>query len=444
MLKFIFFLFSLTLYCILNNWFFYVVSLFFFFFFFFFFFCGFDFFVFISYFFMIDKLSYIFCCFSIWICLVVFLSIYTYFFNDIFSKGLIFCFHFLMVFLFLDFIVVDFFYFYFFFECSLLPVVLMVFGWGLQPERLSAGFFLIFYTLFGSLPFLLSIFYLIDFFGYFNYFFFDFIFNNYLMFFIILSFLVKFPLFGVHLWLPSAHVEAPTFGSMILAGIMLKLGGYGFIRCLGYLYYFLFNYGYFFVSLCMFGCLYISMFCMIQSDLKILVAYSSVCHMSLVICGLFSMFGMGLVGSVSFMVAHGFVSSGLFFLIGMVYERLGSRSFFVISGLLNYLPSLSLFWFLFCIMNMSCPPSLNLFSEICLVISLMSWSFYSVFFLSFILFFSACYSIMIFSLTQHGVFSSDLIILGCCSIREYLVLLLHCLPIFFIMLDLFYFFCLLI
>nr|YP_010580874.1 NADH dehydrogenase subunit 4 [Pyrops lathburii]UAT98612.1 NADH dehydrogenase subunit 4 [Pyrops lathburii]UZT27059.1 NADH dehydrogenase subunit 4 [Pyrops lathburii] len=440
MLSLIFSLFSLTLFCFLNNWFFYIVSLFFFFFVFFVFFNGFDYFSFVSYYFMLDSISFLFCCLSIWLFIIVFISSFMFYYLDSLSNFFIFCFHSLLLFLILDFIVVDFFYFYFFFECSLVPLILMIFGWGYQPERLGAGFFLIFYTLFGSLPFLLSIFFLNMSLGYFNYLFYDFISSNYLMFFILFSFLVKFPFFGFHIWLPSAHVEAPTFGSMILAGVMLKLGGYGFIRCSFYIYYFLFNYSYFFVSVCLFGCLYISLICMIQSDLSILVAYSSVCHMSLVICGLFSLTSLGLVGSLSFMIAHGFVSSGLFFLIGMVYDRLGSRSFFIVKGLLNYLPSLSMFWFFFCVMNMSCPPSLNLFSEICLVISVLSWSFSTFFFFSFILFFSACYSIMIFSLTQHGLFSSDMVLVSTCYVREYFVLILHCLPIFFLMLDLSFFF----
>nr|YP_010580861.1 NADH dehydrogenase subunit 4 [Pyrops clavatus]UAT98599.1 NADH dehydrogenase subunit 4 [Pyrops clavatus]UZT27046.1 NADH dehydrogenase subunit 4 [Pyrops clavatus] len=440
MLGFIFLIFSLILYCFLNNWFFYILSLLISFFYFFIFYNVFDYFCFISYYFMLDKLSYLFCCFSIWIFIVVFISSFSVYYLDSLSKFFIFCFHLLLFFLILDFVVVDFFYFYFFFECSLVPLILMIFGWGYQPERIGAGFFLIFYTLFGSLPFLLSIFFLKDSLGYFNYLFYSFINSNYLMFFILFSFLIKFPLFGFHLWLPKAHVESPTFCSMILAGIMLKLGGYGLIRCSLYIYYFLFNYSYFLVSVCLFGSLYISMFCMIQSDMKILVAYSSVCHMSLVICGLVSLTSLGLVGSVSFMVAHGFVSSGLFFLIGMVYDRLGSRSFFIVSGLLNYLPSLSMFWFFFCVMNMSCPPSLNLFSEICLVVSILSWSFKTFFFFLFILFFSACYSIMIFSLTQHGLFSSDLVLISTCYVREYFVLILHCLPVFFLVFDLSFFF----
>nr|YP_010990547.1 NADH dehydrogenase subunit 4 [Zanna robusticephalica]WOW98861.1 NADH dehydrogenase subunit 4 [Zanna robusticephalica] len=440
MLKFIFFMLALILSSGLNNWLCYILGFFFFFFFFFFCGVGYDFYWCISYNFMLDKVSFLFICLSLWIFILVFLSIYEFYYCD--NNFYLLCVYLGMLFFFLlfDFLVIDFFSFYFFFECSLIPLFLIIFGWGYQPERLGAGIFLIFYTLFGSFPFFISIIYLIDFFGSFSFILVYKILNNYLVFFVIFSFLISFPCFGVHLWLPKAHVEAHSSGSMILAGVMLKLGGYGFIRFLPFCYEFLYNYSYFFIAVCLLGCFYISVYCLIQSDLSMLIAYSSVCHMSVVICGLVTMTSLGLVGSLYFMVAHGFVSSGLFFLVGLVYDRLGSRSFFLVKGLMSFIPSLSLFWFFFCIMNMSCPPSLNLFSEICLVVSLISWSFLTIFFLLFILFLSACYSMMIYSFTQHGEFSSDLIFFSFCNVREYLVLVLHMFPIFFMMVDLMFFY----
>nr|YP_010611149.1 NADH dehydrogenase subunit 4 [Metcalfa pruinosa]QWV61026.1 NADH dehydrogenase subunit 4 [Metcalfa pruinosa]WAR47341.1 NADH dehydrogenase subunit 4 [Metcalfa pruinosa] len=440
MMKFIFYLIFMIPFCFFNNWLMFIYMLFFFFFFFFFF-CkvNLGFFFFISYIFGVDKVSYIFICLSVWICIMMVYSMFNY--SSLFgSIYFLFCMIFLILMLFMVFCVMDFFFFYFFFEGSLIPVFLIIFGWGYQPERLSAGYYLIFYTLFASLPFLICIFYVNSVFGGFM-FFFVFNFNfDYLMFFIIFSFLISFPMFGVHLWLPSAHVEAPSSGSMILAGVLLKLGGYGFFRSLNFLYYFFFYYGFFFISLSLFGCVLISLFCLIQSDLSILIAYSSVCHMSMVICGLFTMTSWGVMGSLIFMIGHGFVSSGLFFLVSLIYDRIGTRSLFIIKGLINFMPSLSLYWFFFCSLNMSCPPSINLFSEISIVFGLFSWNYFTFIFIFFILFFSACYSLSIFFLTQHGVFCGVSKFIGVCVVRDYFVIFFHLFPVIFLMFNMYYFF----
>nr|YP_010381652.1 NADH dehydrogenase subunit 4 [Symplana lii]UDL72027.1 NADH dehydrogenase subunit 4 [Symplana lii] len=437
MLKFILCLFFMTP-LLFNNIIYYIYGLFFFFFFFFlknFFF--FDF-CFISYIFGMDYISFNFICLSIWICLMISLSMLTSYLD--FKTIYVMYVNLILIFLVLVFSVMDFFYFYFFFEGSMVPVFLVLFGWGYQPERLSAGFYLIFYTLFGSFPFLLIIFYVMSLNGSFS-FFLDFKFDsNILMFMLLFSFLIKFPMFGLHSWLPSAHVEAPVGGSMILAGVLLKLGGYGFMRLLNFIYSFIFGYSYVFISLCLWGCLIMSLICLVQSDLKMLIAYSSVCHMSLVIVGLFTLTSCGFLGSLILMIGHGFVSSGLFFLVGIVYSRFMSRSFFILKGMIGILPSLSFFWFMFCVMNMSCPPSINLFSEILIVISCLSWSFYSSLYLFFILFFSACYSLSIFFLTQHGYSSSLIKFSSYCFTHEYLILFFHGFPVFFMMLGLNFFF----
>nr|YP_010990664.1 NADH dehydrogenase subunit 4 [Paravarcia deceptrix]WOW99108.1 NADH dehydrogenase subunit 4 [Paravarcia deceptrix] len=441
MLGMIFYLFFLILFCFLNNFFMFVFSLFFFFFFFFFYYCNVDLekFSHVSYFFGLDKVSFLFINLSVWVCILMIYSVVIYF-NNCNNIFFLLCMNFLVLMLFIVFLVLDFFFFYFFFEGSLIPVFLIIFGWGYQPERLMAGFYLIFYTLFASFPFLLVILFIMNFYGGF-FFFFDFkLIDNFLMFFILFSFMIKFPLFGFHLWLPSAHVEAPVMGSMVLAGVLLKLGGYGFIRSMSFIYYFIINYGYLFFSISIFGCLLISLFCLIQSDLKMLIAYSSVCHMGMVICGLFTLSSWGVLGSLVFMLGHGFVSSGLFFLVGVLYDRLGSRSFFLIKGMINFIPSMTLFWFIFCILNMSCPPSINLFSEISIMFGLISWSSFSFFFLLFIFFFSACYSITVFFLTQHGSWSSLLSFCSSCYVREYYILILHLYPVFFMMFDMYFFF----
>uniref|UniRef100_UPI0030FEAC39 NADH dehydrogenase subunit 4 n=1 Tax=Salurnis marginella TaxID=1453305 RepID=UPI0030FEAC39 len=437
MLGFLLYLFFMIPFCLFNNWHIFIYMLFFFFFFFFLNF-GSNFFCFISYFFGMDLVSYLFICLSIW-------NLYSngFFYNEMSFKTYFLFFSFLSFISFVNimccFFSCWFFLFLFFFEASLIPVFLIIFGWGYQPERLMAGYYLIFYTLFASFPFLIVIFYVYYIYGGFFYFFNIKFFSDFLGFFILFSFLVKFPLFGVHLWLPKAHVEAPVSGSMILAGVLLKLGGYGFFRSLTFLYFFIMNYSSFFMSISLYGCLLISLFCLVQSDLKILIAYSSVCHMAVVICGLFSLSMWGVLGSIMFMLGHGFVSSGLFYLVSVVYDRLGSRSFFLISGLMNFMPSLSLFWFLFCCMNMSCPPTINLFSEISIVFSLIFWSKFTYIFVFFFLFFSACYSLTIFFLTQHGSFSSMIKICSNCNSLNYFVLLFHLYPVLFMMLDMFFF-----
>nr|ALO77182.1 NADH deshydrogenase subunit 4 [Carpelimus sp. CAR01] len=323
------------------------------------------------------------------------------------------------------------FMFYLFFEMSLIPTLMLILGWGYQPERIQAGFYLLFYTLFASLPMLVGIMFL-----YFNYFNLEFIFMNlfyinnlYLYISFNLVFLVKFPMYMFHLWLPKAHVEAPISGSMILAGVMLKLGGYGMIRLmvLFELMNFYFNIYLMVISL-LGGCL-ISLVCLRQSDMKSLIAYSSVSHMSIVIGGILTMNYWGLIGSLIMMLAHGLCSSGMFCLANISYERVNSRSLFLNKGMINLMPSMSLFWFLLSSSNMAAPPSLNLLSEIMLINSLVAWSMLLMVLLAFMSFFSASYSLYLYSYSQHGKYYSGIYSFTAGSIREYLLLLLHWLPL---------------
>nr|YP_010714110.1 NADH dehydrogenase subunit 4 [Menida musiva]WDD39673.1 NADH dehydrogenase subunit 4 [Menida musiva] len=330
------------------------------------------------------------------------------------------------------------FLFYLFFEMSLIPTLFLIFGWGYQPERISAGYYLLFYTLFASLPLLLGIFYIsslihsLDF--YFIYLF-NIDMNIYLYISMIMAFLFKMPIPFFHFWLPKAHVEAPISGSMVLAAILLKMGGYGLIRVFMFLGDYSVYYNYIWISLSLWGALIVSFLCLFQVDIKSIIAYSSVAHMSLVICGIMSFSLYGFVGSLTMMIGHGFCSSALFCLANIIYERSHSRSLFINKGYMLTMPSLSLFWFLFCANNMSSPPSLNLLGEIYLINSIISWDYMTFMFLGILSFMSCCFSIYLFSMTQHGYMYSGLTFLYSITVREYLLVLFHFIPLNFLILK---------
>nr|YP_010583060.1 NADH dehydrogenase subunit 4 [Eurhadina exclamationis]UGN61506.1 NADH dehydrogenase subunit 4 [Eurhadina exclamationis] len=325
---------------------------------------------------------------------------------------------------------------YFFFEFSLIPLLLLLYIWGYQPERLISGLYLFFYTLFASLPFLLIIIYLMmtSMTFYFDMKYYipcSFIIHM----FIIFAFMVKLPMFMVHFWLPKAHVQAPVSGSMILAGLLLKIGGYGFIRFMTLCEYTFLSYSYIWYSFCLIGCILVSLVCLTQGDVKCLIAYSSVAHMGMCLIGLLTMSKWGLVGSYLMMISHGLCSSGLFCLANFSYERYLSRSFFLNKGVINLMPSMSFFWFMFCMFNMSCPPSMNFFSEMFIINSMMFYWSNSFFYFIFISFFSACFSYFLYSYIQHGV-SHCFYSFNIGSAREFLLTLVHLLPLLFLMLGL--------
>nr|YP_010311874.1 NADH dehydrogenase subunit 4 [Grypocephalus pallipectus]UNA71182.1 NADH dehydrogenase subunit 4 [Grypocephalus pallipectus]UPL65774.1 NADH dehydrogenase subunit 4 [Grypocephalus pallipectus] len=378
-----------------------------------------------------DVISYCMIILTVWILFLMIMAsskiLYLYNYNKEFLLILLI----LLFLLVMTFSTSNLFLFYLYFESSMIPTLFLIFGWGYQPERFAAGLYLLFYTLFASFPLLVCIFYIYN--NYFTLFYFliDLSFFNYYIYLsLILAFLVKMPMVFVHFWLPKAHVEAPVSGSMILAGILLKLGGYGLYRVILFLKFIEFNYFWIIVSL--FGGFMVGLLCLSQVDIKSMIAYSSVAHMGLVISGIMTFNIFGLEGSLILMVGHGLCSSGLFALANIIYERSHSRSLLINKGYINFMPTMSLFWFLLCVNNMASPISLNFLGEILLINSILSWSTFTMLFLAFSSFLSCCYSIYLYSITQHGILYSGLKYESSGNIREFLILIFHLLPLNFL------------
>nr|YP_010288409.1 NADH dehydrogenase subunit 4 [Aleochara curtula]UKO31677.1 NADH dehydrogenase subunit 4 [Aleochara curtula] len=383
----------------------------------------------LGYFFMCDLLSYVMVLLSFWICSLMLLASSKINNYKNYEQLFLWMILLLLIALFMTFTASNLFVFYLFFEMSLIPTLILIIGWGYQPERIQAGSYLLFYTMVASLPMMIFMF---NYYYLFNTLSFMILENmsSFIMFmFMNMVFLVKMPMYFVHLWLPKAHVEAPVSGSMILAGVMLKLGGYGMLRLVVIFESVISELNYIFIIISLLGGMIVSLICLRQSDIKSLIAYSSVAHMGLVLGGIMTLNYWGLYGSLAMMLAHGLCSSGLFCLANISYERLMSRSLYLNKGMINLMPSLSLLWFLLCSSNMAAPPSFNLVGEIMLINSLVSWNYLVMFFIMMISFFSAVYSLYLFSFSQHGMIYSGIYSMMNSNLREYLLLILHWLPL---------------
>lgn len=329
--------------------------------------------------------------------------------------------------------------FYFYFESSLVPTFMLVLGWGYQPERLRARLRLLFYTLFASLPLLLLIIFLIK--NTYLYRFSGVFFlsentvskNAYLIFILTFAFLVKFPIYFVHLWLPKAHVEAPVSGSIILAGVLLKLGGYGVLRLRVLYTQSIIPLVYCMVA--MWGAAALRVRCLRIRDIKVLIAYSSVVHMALVIVGAMGISSWGLEGRIIIMVAHGVCSSGIFAQANAIYERRHSRSLMLNKGYLRVSQRIGALWFILVVGNFGGPFTLNLIGEIFLIIRAIGLS--NIFWISvrFLRFFSAAYSLVLYRSTQQGVLTSSVLGVTFLSFREILLIFRHVWVFLFLILS---------
>ena len=272
------------------------------------------------------------------------------------------------------FMTMDLLFFFIFFESVLLPIFLMIGIWGSRERKIHAAYQLFFYTLFGSIFMLLGILLIYSFTGTTD---FQLIFNvrfsEYrqlvLWFMFFFSFSVKVPMIPVHIWLPEAHVEAPTAGSVILAGILLKLGTYGMLRFLIPMFpYASIYYTPFVYTVCIVAIIYASLITIRQIDLKKIIAYSSIAHMNFVILGLFTYNFQGLMGSIYLMLSHGIVSSALFLCVGVLYDRYHTRLLKYYRGLVQVMPIFAILFLGFVLGNIGFPTTSSFVGELLILL----------------------------------------------------------------------------
>nr|WUG45904.1 NADH dehydrogenase subunit 4 [Neoniphon argenteus] len=349
----------------------------------------------------------------------------------------------LQIFLIMAFSATEIIMFYVMFEATLIPTLIIITRWGNQTERLNAGTYFLFYTLMGSLPLLIALLLLQNNTGTLSMLTLQYAkplqlttLGDMLWWMAcLIAFLVKMPLYGVHLWLPKAHVEAPVAGSMVLAAVLLKLGGYGMMRILVVLDPLTKELSYPFMILALWGIIMTGSICLRQTDLKSLIAYSSVSHMGLVVGGILIQTPWGFTGALLLMIAHGLASSALFCLANTNYERTHSRTMLLARGLQMVLPLMTTWWFIASLANLALPPLPNLMGELMIITSLFNWSWWSLLLTGAGTMITAGYSLYMFLMTQRGPLPPHIIMLEPSHSREHLLMALHLMPLLLLILK---------
>ncbi|MCW5950302.1 MAG: NADH-quinone oxidoreductase subunit M [Pyrinomonadaceae bacterium] len=369
---------------------------------------------FFNYFFFFDNITFVF------LLITSFLSFFCLYYTwyNSFEKTFFMFFLLLLInfMLYTIFLTTDLLIFYIAFESLLIPMIFVIGFFGSRTRKVFANLYFFFYTYCGSLFLLLGILYLYSKYGTFDYLLLrSFIFSSnllfrlslneeiFLWFCFFISFAIKFPLFPFHLWLPEAHVEAPTVGSVILAGILLKLGGYGIFRYV----LFLFPLASLFLQKFVFlisilGLTFSAFTALRQIDLKRIIAYASISHMHFVMFGLFSFNYTALLGSLFLMISHSFVAAGLFFLVGYLYEYYGSRLIFYYNGLYRCMPFFCVTFFIYLLANLGFPGTSGFIGEFLILISFVTESLYLSFFFFFCIFLNGVYSLWLYTRISFG------------------------------------------